>query len=155
MIRFDHGGGPIRATTSATCVCSTLGHVDLAVVGGRGPGARDVMTIVAGDWSAVMNTSGDVPVPSGRGWISFYTLSTAWIDQPGGLQHERESYSAREADAHDPRPIVLATSGGERDVGDDHCRGRVSGCVCGPLGNRSEVHRARSGLHRGQVGHRR
>jgi len=75
MIRFDHGGGPIRATTSATWVRSTLGHAELSVVGGGGPGARDVMTIVGGDWSAIMNTSVTLPAGWGR-VISFYTLSS-------------------------------------------------------------------------------
>src|SRR5881397_1588195 len=46
MIRFDHGGGPMLATTSATRVWRTLGHAPLAAAtGGRGPSASLSMTI--------------------------------------------------------------------------------------------------------------
>ena len=48
MIRFDQGPGPIWRTTSATRVCRTLGQTWLAAVGGVGPVARWLMTMVGG-----------------------------------------------------------------------------------------------------------
>src|SRR5262249_51609912 len=68
MIRFDHGGGPIVATRSATHVWSRLGHELLAVVGGRGPSASAPMTI---------ETAGSPGVMSSRPRRS---VSERWID---------------------------------------------------------------------------
>lgn len=43
MSRVDQGAGPILVTTSAIRVCSTLGQVGLAAVGGVGPVAKWLM----------------------------------------------------------------------------------------------------------------
>src|SRR5262245_19102696 len=47
MIRFPQGGGPICWTTSAILVWSALGPLALAAVGGVGPVASWLMTMVA------------------------------------------------------------------------------------------------------------
>ena len=47
MIRFPQGAGPICWTTSAILVCSALGPLALAAVGGVGPVASWLMTMVA------------------------------------------------------------------------------------------------------------
>src|SRR5215831_11662096 len=48
MMRLDHGGGPICSTTSATRVRSALGATALATVGGVGPVAWRLMTMLTG-----------------------------------------------------------------------------------------------------------
>src|SRR5262245_8886514 len=47
MIRFPQGGGPICWTTSAILVWSAFGPLALAAVGGVGPVASWLMTMVA------------------------------------------------------------------------------------------------------------
>src|SRR5215831_8781697 len=68
MIRFDHGGGPIVATRSATRVWSRLGQELLAAVGGRGPSASAPMTIETAVSPEAMS---DRPSPS---------VPERWID---------------------------------------------------------------------------